>query len=63
MVIEKNGNTYILQCDYCSNYIDDLEDFQEVVDYKKANGWKSEKIGQDWLNKCPNCQESGGKGK
>lgn len=60
-MIERNGNKYSLQCDYCSNYIDDLEDFQEAVDYKKANRWKSEKIGQDWFDKCPNCQENGGK--
>lgn len=54
-MIEKRGNKYILECDYCSNYIDELEDFQDAVDYKKANNWKSEKIGEDWIDKCPEC--------
>ena len=54
-MIEKNGYSYQLQCDCCSNYIEDFIDFQEVVDYKKANGWKSEKIGTEWIDKCPNC--------
>lgn len=55
-MIERNGNTYTLQCDYCSNYVDDLEDFQEAVDYKKANGWRSENLSGEWLDKCPSCQ-------
>ncbi len=55
-MIEKRGNKYILECDYCSNYIDELEDFQDAVDYKKANNWKSEKIEEEWFDKCPNCQ-------
>jgi len=54
-MIEKNGYGYELQCDCCSNYVDDFIDFQEAVDYKKANGWRSEKIGNDWIDKCPNC--------
>ena len=54
-MIERVGRNYELQCDYCSNYVDDFEDFQEAVDYKKANGWKSVKINEEWTDKCPNC--------
>lgn len=43
-MIERVGNKYELQCDYCSNYVDEFEDFQEAVDYKKANNWKSVNI-------------------
>lgn len=45
-MIERNGNTYTLQCDYCSNYVDNLEDFQEAVDYKKERSeimWRNSK--------------------
>ena len=56
-MIERFGNRYELQCDYCSNYVDDFEDFQEAVDYKKANGWKSKNINGEWLDKCPNCED------
>lgn len=54
-MIERKGNEYELQCDYCSNYVDGLIDFKDAVDYKKANGWKSEKIEGEWFDKCPNC--------
>lgn len=41
MSINKVGNKYELQCDYCSNYVDDFDDFFDAVTHKKANGWKS----------------------
>lgn len=56
-MITKKGYGYELQCDYCSNYVDDFIDFQEAVDFKKANGWRSEKIVNEWFDKCPNCIE------
>ena len=55
MSINKEGKDYILQCDFCSNYVDELIDFQDAVDYKKANGWKSININGEWTDKCPNC--------
>lgn len=55
MSIERYGNKYELQCDFCSNSIDDFLDFQEAVDYKKANNWKSSKINGEWFDKCPHC--------
>lgn len=54
-MIEKQGNRYELQCDYCSNYVNDFEEFQEVVNYKKANGWKSINIKGEWADKCLDC--------
>lgn len=40
MSIERYGNKYELQCDFCSNSIDDFMDFQEAVDYKKKTTGK-----------------------
>lgn len=54
-MIEKNNREYTLQCDFCSNCIEELEDFQEAVNYKKANKWKSVKVKEEWFDKCPNC--------
>jgi len=56
-MIEKQGNYYILQCDFCSNNIDDLEDFQDALDYKKLNNWKSVNIKGEWFDKCIDCIE------
>lgn len=56
-MIERYGSMYELNCDYCSNCQNDFDDFQEVIDYKKANGWKTRKMSNgDWEDKCPNCQ-------
>lgn len=55
MSINKNGGKYELQCDYCSNYVDDFDDFSDAVTHKKANGWKSININGEWTDKCPNC--------
>lgn len=54
-MIEKDGKNYILQCDVCSNYIDDFFDFQEAVNYKKNNGWKNYRVEKMWADVCPNC--------
>lgn len=56
MSIQKEINKFILQCDFCSNYIDDFEEFQEAVDYKKANKWKSKNIKGEWFDQCPDCR-------
>ena len=39
--------------------VDDFMDFQEAVDYKKANNWKSRNINGEWFDKCPDCLEEG----
>lgn len=54
-MIEKCGDRYKLQCDYCSNYVDDFDEFSDAVTHKKANGWRSQKVGDDWFDKCPDC--------
>ena len=59
MSIERYVNKYELQCDFCSNSIDDFMDFQEAVEYKKANNWKSKNINGEWFDKCPECLEKG----
>lgn len=59
MSIAKYGDKYELQCDFCSNSIDDFMDFKEAVDYKKASSWKSKNINGEWFDKCPYCLEKG----
>lgn len=52
-MIDRYGDRYELQCDFCSNFEGDFLEFQEAVDFKKANNWKSENVGGQWLDKCP----------
>lgn len=48
---------YDLICDICGNKEDGFYDFNEAVEYKKENSWKSEKYKGEWEDVCPECQE------
>lgn len=54
-MIEKEGKKLILECDSCSSYVEDFFDFQEIIDYKKNNGWKNYRVEKMWVDVCPNC--------
>ena len=49
-MIEKEGKKLILECDSCSSYVDDFFDFQEIVDYKKNNGWENYRVKKMWVD-------------
>lgn len=57
-MIYKFSEIYILTCDICgedaSGIFDDLYD---AVQYKKDNGWKSQKWNGQWEDVCPKCQK------
>ena len=62
-MIDKEYGTYTLSCDICGCEVKNMDDFYEAVDYKKENGWKSqrhsdwksEKHRMDWEDICPDC--------
>lgn len=58
-MIEKTSDRYDLQCDFCSNRIEEFDTFMDAVEYKKQNRWRSIKSGDDWSDSCPNCNRSG----
>lgn len=45
-------------CDICEESPDEVfECFQDAVDYKKPNGWRSRKDAKgNWEDVCPECQ-------
>lgn len=47
---------YWLVCDICGKE-HDFETFDDALDYKKENGWISEKYKGEWQDVCPECQE------
>lgn len=59
-MIERSDDLYSLYCDVCGEEADeDFFDFHEAVDYKKNNGWKSQKRNDgQWEDVCPECQEA-----
>jgi Fe2+ or Zn2+ uptake regulation protein len=57
-MIDKYDGLYFLVCDICGEAVEKgFNDFNDAVDYKKENGWKSQKYKGEWEDVCPECQE------
>ena len=56
-MIERNGSTFYLTCDMCEESPPGFYEFHEAVNYKKREGWKSKRYGEDWVDVCPECAE------
>ncbi len=56
-MIKKGILGYNLGCDICGSLKTAFETFYEAVNYKKENGWVSEKYKGEWQDVCPECQE------
>ena len=58
MAIEQRGEwRYVLVCDECGREVKYFNTFDEAVEYKRDNGWKSKKDDGEWVTLCPNCQQ------
>lgn len=58
MAIEQHGEwKYSLVCDECGHEVKYFNTFEEAVDYKRENGWKSKKEDGEWATRCPDCQQ------
>jgi hypothetical protein len=59
MSIDKFSGIYILTYDICGKDAPEtFDDFYNAVQYKKDNGWESQKCDGQWEDVCPECQES-----
>lgn len=54
-MIERFESNFIIRCDYCDYYAGGFDYLYEVIKYQKLHRWKSEKKGDTWIDKCPNC--------
>ena len=58
MTIEQSGEIYNLTCDICGMVeAEPFDYFSDAVDFKKENGWKSQKRYGEWEDVCPDCQK------
>ena len=56
-MILKDYDEFHLICDYCGEEANmPFEEFYDVIDYKKENGWKNKKEKGNWFDVCPECQ-------
>lgn len=54
MFLDFEDPEYYLICDNCGKRIR-FEEFENAVAYKKKNGWKSRKQGEEWIDICKEC--------
>jgi len=59
MIDGNDESGYSLVCDYCEDEVEeDFEEFLDVVNYKRENGWKSIKgKSGEWSEICPTCAD------
>ena len=58
MTIDRDFDFFSLYCDICGEEAEEqFDEFEEAVDYKKANGWKSRKRNGEWEDICPDCAD------
>ena len=58
-MVLKEFQSYIIECDICGEHVDNFKSFQDAIDYAKDNGWKSIKVGNEWMMECSNRKSVG----
>lgn len=57
-MINKKGERYELICDACGVTVEEIESFDEAVEFKKENEWRSHQFRTgEWEDLCPECGE------
>lgn len=57
---DEYAGPFYLYCDLCDYSGGAFNYFDEAVDYKKENGWKSKKDKvKGWQDVCPKCAKEG----
>lgn len=55
-MIDRQHGKIIFECDSCDETLTaDTDDFTEAWNEAKREGWRSRKIGDEWLHGCPEC--------
>lgn len=56
-MIDRQGNKILIECDTCDEVFEgeEREDFGPTWALAKADGWRTRKIGLDWVHGCPKC--------
>lgn len=55
-MIHRQKGTIQLECDSCGEICDRTgQEFLDIWNEAKADGWKARKIGDVWVHTCPDC--------
>ncbi len=58
MTILKDGRERAIECDECPATTDpfDKDDFNQMVETAKKDGWSIKLVGGEWSHRCPDCK-------
>jgi hypothetical protein len=57
-VIDRQGGNIVFECDECGNALEtEQADFSSAWNLAKRERWRTRKIGNDWVHKCPGCSK------
>lgn len=55
-MIDRQYGKIIVACDTCDEqFAESGDDFKKVWAAAKAAGWRTRKIGDEWVHGCPDC--------
>jgi len=57
MTIQSKRSSFVVNCDFCPNYLEVEGDFEDALKEMKFYGWKILRKDGDWVNQCPTCKE------
>ena len=56
-MLDRQYGMIVFECDSCSEVLKtETRDFDDALAILKRNQWKAQKVGQDWIHACPNCE-------
>ena len=55
-MIDRQHGKIVIECDSCDETFEiGSDDFNETWGAAKREGWRSRKIGSEWVHGCPKC--------
>ena len=56
-MMDRQSGKIVWECDSCNETFDsdEGEDFSTAWARAKCDGWKTKKIGSEWVHGCPRC--------
>jgi Zn finger protein HypA/HybF involved in hydrogenase expression len=56
-MLDRQHNQFSYECDACDDTLETGEaEFSDALARFRCEGWKAEKIGEEWTHLCPTCR-------
>jgi hypothetical protein len=56
-MLDRQHGKIVFECDSCDAVLaTETRDFDDVLAILKREQWKAQKIGQEWIHACPECE-------